>query len=114
MRETTSRRLQPWTAKHSIFGVLLWIATGATCVQAQEPAPADDFTKPRFEVTTPGPLGSERLPIDGYTQVTGWELGAGWYFGNYKGDQRGVGLLWQDTHDQFSLTTKGVRFVHRF
>lgn len=98
-------------------GLVLMLAAGAG--HTHEPAHPVTDQAFQLELRTAGPLGSQRLPVDDYTKVTGWELGDGWYFGNYQGEQRGVGLMWQDAEDQFSLTTfslttKGLRLVRRF
>ena len=77
---------------------------------AQPPTSHDLRTSEAFSVPAPG----QSLKLDGHTEVKGWALPRGWYFGKQRGEHSGIGFLWQAADRQLSLSTKGIRFVRRF
>lgn len=58
----------------------------------------------------------QRFP---FTETNGWDLPRGWHFGKATSRGSRLGLVWQNPDTQlslstFQLSTKGLRFVHRF
>lgn len=78
---------------------------------AHERMPAATAT---FEVPNPG----TSIRLDSHTEVHGWNLANGWYFGRHRGDHSGLGFVWQKDTAPFPSTlfvsTSGIRMVHRF
>lgn len=50
---------------------------------------------------------------DGDSKVVGWRLGQRWYFGRWKGDDKGVGFVWQGESTQVSITDAGINWRRR-
>ena len=50
---------------------------------------------------------------DGDSKVVGWQLGQRWYFGRWKGDDKGVGFVWQGEMTQVAITDAGINWRRR-
>ncbi len=85
-------------------------SSSASAPTVQPPTASDRGTNEAFSVPAPG----QTLKLDGHTELQGWALPRGWYFGKHRGEHSGIGFLWQAADRQLSLSTKGIRFVRRF
>ena len=59
-------------------------------------------------------LGVQDHDLDAFTEIIGWRINERWYFGRQDGEDSGLTLVWQDEHDQMSLSKEGIRFTRRF
>ncbi len=89
---------------------LAWAAAPAVADQ-QEPQ------RPRaFRLDETFVMGVVERKLDARSELIGWHLNGSWYLGREHGDiDEAVALIWQgDHHEQFSISTDGLRFTQRF
>lgn len=60
------------------------------------------------------PYGVTQYRLDHATEVTGWRVAKGWYFGRQRGSDSGLTLVWQSKQNQLSLSKHGIRLTRRF
>lgn len=59
-------------------------------------------------------MGVRKYRLEGGdSKVVGWQLGRRWYFGRWKGDDKGVGFVWQGELTQVSITDNGINWRRR-
>ena len=92
--------------RHPLTIVLLLCLAG--------PVGADDGVVEEFDMSNVYQFGIDRHELDDYTRVTGWQVADRWYFGKTRGDDSGIGFVWQREADQLSVSTGGIRLIRRF
>lgn len=102
------------TAALIIAGSLMCTALPALAEppeQARQPERQHDF-----QLDETFALGVVERRLDARSELIGWHLNGSWYLGREHGDvDEAVALIWQgDHHEQFSISTEGVRFTRRF
>ncbi len=92
------------------------LITAFSLGQAAMPAlakPSDDQSD--FQLDDTFVLGVVERQLDSQSELIGWHLNGDWYLGREHGDiDEAMALIWQGDHEQFSISTEGIRFTRRF
>ena len=81
---------------------------------AAAPVLAGDGPDSVFKLSTDYALGVKKFHLDHETRIIGWRMSKSVYFGQQKGEDSGLTLVWQQEQNQVSLSKDGLRLTRRF
>lgn len=76
---------------------------------------ADELDQAAFRPTHDDyAMGVRRFRLeDGQSKIIGWQLGGHWYVGQWRGDEKGFGFVWQGESTQIAITDEGINWRRR-
>lgn len=91
----------------SIKAMVFAIALGGVSLTAA----ADEAS---FDIEKDYPLGVKKFYLDHETRIIGWRVHKSVYFGQQKGEDSGLTLVWHQDQNQVSLSKDGLRLTRKF